>query len=83
MSRCKTLEEYLEEFTEENTQSSRDQELQLRVTDQQARSLGNFFINGLAGFGERRRLERAQRNQVQEAEAREPFAQDDATKFIN
>jgi len=57
MSRCLTLEEYLEEFVDENTQSA-GEEVKLLVTDQQAQTLGLFFINGLAGFVECARLQR-------------------------
>ena len=59
MSRCLTLEEYLQEFVDENTQSANSEEVRLLVTDQQAQTLGYFFINGLAGFVERLRLQRA------------------------
>jgi hypothetical protein len=49
MSRCLTLEKYLEEFVDENTQSDAE-EVKLIVTDQQAQTLGYVLINGLAGF---------------------------------
>ena len=51
MSRCLTLEKYLEEFVDENTQPDAE-EVKLIVTDQQAQTLGYFLINGLAGFVE-------------------------------
>jgi hypothetical protein len=51
MSRCRTLEKYLEEFVDENIQSDAE-ELKLIVTDQQAQTLGYFLVNGLAGFVE-------------------------------
>jgi hypothetical protein len=57
MSRCLTLEEYLEQFVDENTQSA-EEEVKLLVTDQQAQTLGFFFIDGLAGFVESVRLQR-------------------------
>jgi len=57
MSRCLTLEEYLERFVDENTQSV-GEDVTLLVTAQQAQTLGFFFVNGLAGFIERVRLER-------------------------
>ena len=49
MSRCITLEEYLERFVDENTQSA-DEEITLIIPDGQAQTLGLFFINGLAGY---------------------------------
>jgi len=57
MSRCMTLEEYLERFVDENTRSARE-DVTLVVTDEQAQTLGFFLINGLAGFVECVRLER-------------------------
>jgi len=57
MSRCLTLEEYLQEFVDENTQSTVTGEVTLMVTDRQAQTLGFFLINGLAGFVERLRLD--------------------------
>ena len=56
MSRCLTLEKYLEEFVDENTQPDAE-EVNLIVTDQQAQTLGYFLINGLAGFVESTRLQ--------------------------
>ena len=56
MSRCLTLEKYLEEFVDENTQSDAE-DVKLIVTDQQAQTLGYFLINGLAGFVECTRLQ--------------------------
>ena len=49
MRRCTTLEEYLEQFVDENTQSA-DEEITLIIPDGQAQTLGLFFINGLAGY---------------------------------
>ncbi len=49
MSRCMTLEEYLERFVDENTQSA-NEEITLIIPDGQAQTLGLFFINGLAGY---------------------------------
>jgi hypothetical protein len=60
MSRCLTLEEYLQEFVDDNTQSTIGEEVELLITDRQAQTLGFFLINGLAGFIERMRLERSQ-----------------------
>lgn len=56
MNRCLTLEEYLQEFVDENTESL--EEAKLLVTNQQAQTLGFFFIRGLAGFVEYVRLQR-------------------------
>ena len=58
MSRCLTLEEYLQEFVDENTQSACNEELSLLITDRQAQTLGFFLISGLAGFIERMRLDK-------------------------
>ena len=49
MSRCITLEEYLEQFVEENTQTA-DEEISLIIPDSEAQNLGLFFIYGLAGY---------------------------------
>ena len=57
MSRCLTLEDYLERFVDENTQAS-EEEVTILVTAQQAETLGFFLVKGLAGFIERARLER-------------------------
>ena len=57
MSRCLTLEEYLQEFVDENTQPAGTEGITLLVTNQQAQTLGFFLINGLAGFVERMRLD--------------------------
>ena len=57
MNRCLTLEEYLQEFVDDNTDSV--EEANLVVTNQQAQALGFFFIRGLAGFVEYVRLQRA------------------------
>ena len=57
MSRCLTLEEYLQEFVDENTQSAGTEGVTLLVTNQQAQTLGFFLINGLAGLVERMRLD--------------------------
>ena len=67
MSRCLTLEEYLQEFVDDNTQSA-GEEIKLMVTNQQAQTLGFFFINGLAGFVECVRL---QQGSTQEGEPSE------------
>ena len=57
MSRCLTLEEYLQEFVDENTQPAGTEGITLLVTNQQAQTLGFFLINGLAGLVERMRLD--------------------------
>lgn len=49
MSRCISLEEYLERFVEENTQNA-DEEISLLIPDAEAQNLGLFFIYGLAGY---------------------------------
>jgi len=77
MSRCLTLEEYLQEFVDENTQSTVGEEVQLLITDRQAQTLGFFLINGLAGFIERMRLERTQDQFVDDREDSE------VDEFIN
>jgi hypothetical protein len=80
MSRCFTLEEYLEEFVDENTQSDAE-ELKLIVTDQQAQTLGYFLINGLAGFVECTRLQDRSCTGLQSTE---PLgAEGDSDGFIN
>ena len=77
MSRCLTLEKYLEEFVDENTQPDAE-EVKLIVTDQQAQTLGYFLINGLAGFVECTRL------QTRSDTPCEPIGgEDDSDEFIN
>ena len=49
MSRCLSLQEYLEQFVEENTQTV-DEETRLIIPDAEAQNLGLFFIYGLAGY---------------------------------
>jgi hypothetical protein len=49
MSRRFTLEDYLEEFVDEHTESAED-EMKLLVTDAQVRSVGLFFIDGMVGL---------------------------------
>ena len=83
MSRCLTLEEYLQEFVDENTQSAGGEEVRLLVTDQQAQTLGYFFINGLAGFVERTRLQRTDGHDGQMSNTDGELLQDDADEFIN
>ena len=85
MSRCLTLEEYLQEFVDENTQSAGGEEVRLLVTDQQAQTLGYFLINGLAGFVERMRLQRAFAHEGQLSDTDGELLQDDedADGFIN
>ena len=77
MSRCFTLEEYLEEFVDENTQSDAE-EVKLIVTDQQAQTLGYFLINGLAGFVECTRLQGRS-----ETTCESIGGEDDSDEFIN
>lgn len=87
MSRCLTLEEYLERFVDENTQSA-GEDVTLLVTDEQAHTLGLFFINGLAGFVESARLERELPRQSEMSDnegdpENEGADQSDQDKFIN
>jgi hypothetical protein len=80
MSRCFTLEEYLKEFIDANTQSDAE-EVKLIVTDQQAQTLGYFLINGLAGFVE---CTRFQGGSCNERRSTEPLGdEDDSVEFIN
>ena len=58
MSRCLTLEEYLQQFVDDNTEQSVE-DVRLLVTNQQAQELGFFLIQGLAGFVESVRLQRS------------------------
>ncbi len=57
MSRCMTLEEYLERFVDENTQSAQE-DTRLLLSDAQAQTLGLFLMSGLAGYLERVRIDR-------------------------
>ena len=85
MSRCLTLEEYLEQFVEENTQAA-GEEVRLLVTDQQAQTLGLFFINGLAGFVECVRLQRGEGRRASQDEDElqdELNDETDQNEFIN
>ena len=79
MSRCLTLEEYLQEFVDENTQSAGTENTDLLITDEQAQILGFFLLNGLAGFVERMRLDRSNE------ESRDHSIHDDheTDEFIN
>ena len=77
MSRCLTLEKYLEEFVDENTQSDAE-EVKLIVTDQQAQTLGYFLINGLAGFVECTRLKTRSDTPCESI-----GGEDDSDEFIN
>jgi len=85
MSRSLTLEEYLQEFVDENTQSVGGEEVRLLVTDQQAQTLGYFFINGLAGFVERMRLQQdsGHDGQLSDTQVQLPPTFEDADEFIN
>ena len=58
MSRSLTLEEYLQEFVDENTEQSVE-DVRLLVTNQQAQEVGFFLIQGLAGFVETARLQQS------------------------
>lgn len=49
MSRRFTLEEYLEEFVDEHTESA-EEEMRLLVTDAQVHTVGLFFIEGMVGL---------------------------------
>jgi hypothetical protein len=49
MSRRFTLEEYLEGFVDEHTESAED-EMKLLVTDAQVHTVGLFFIEGMVGL---------------------------------
>ena len=84
MCRCLTLEEYLEQFVDENTQSA-NEEVRLLVTDQQAQTLGYFFLNGLAGFVERIRLQRSFDHVCHVSDTNAGVGQDDddVDEFIN
>ena len=84
MSRCLTLEEYLQEFVDDNTQPGAE-DVRLVVTDQQAQTLGYFLINGLAGFVECVRLQRGSGLEVEQSETQGGLPQDDehAEEFIN
>ena len=58
MSRRFTLDDYLEEFVDEHTESAED-EMRLLVTDAEVRSVGLFFIDGMVGLIKCLRSERA------------------------
>ena len=49
MSRRFTLDEYLEGFVDEHTESAED-EMKLLVTDAQVHSVGLYFIEGMVGL---------------------------------
>ena len=49
MSRRFTLEEYLEEFVDEHTESA-EAEMKLLVTDAQVHTVGLYFIEGMVGL---------------------------------
>lgn len=85
MSRSLTLEKYLQEFIDENTQSAGTEEVRLFVSDRQAQTLGFFLINGLAGFVERMRLDRMSEHEGQIPPTQDEWSQhdDDAEEFIN
>jgi len=84
MSRCISLEEYLEQFVEENTQTA-DEEITLIIPDAEAQSLGLFFIYGLAGYIESVRTWRETRGLGSEAneDNEASDAQSEPKEFIN
>jgi hypothetical protein len=49
MSRRFTLEEYLEAFVDEHTESA-EEDMKLLVTDAQVHTVGLFFIEGMVGL---------------------------------
>lgn len=49
MSRRFTLEEYLEGFVDEHTESA-DEEMKLLITDTQVHTVGLYFIEGMVGL---------------------------------
>ena len=49
MSRRFTLEEYLEEFVDEHTESA-EEDMKLLVTDAQVHTVGLYFIEGIVGL---------------------------------
>ena len=86
MSRRFTLEDYLEEFVDEHTESAED-EMRLLVTDAQVRSVGLFFIDGMVGLIKCLRSERGtQLSQGTQGEQKDEIT-DEVTKdrddFIN
>ena len=84
MSRCLTLEEYLQEFVDENTQPAGTEEVTLLVTNRQAQTLGFFLINGLAGFVERIRLDSRSEDNDQITTTHDDIQQDEKSEeFIN
>lgn len=84
MSRCLTLEEYLQEFVDQNTEQSVE-DLKLLVTNQQAQELGFFLIQGLAGFVECARLKRPQMadEALREEQNETESETDELEEFIN
>jgi hypothetical protein len=84
MSRCISLEEYLEQFVEENTQTA-EEEITLIIPDAEAQTLGLFFIYGLAGYIESVRTWREANRFVSEANDDDPVsdAQRKPKEFIN
>ena len=82
MSRCISLEEYLEEFVEENSQTA-DEEISLIIPDAEAQNLGLFFIYGLAGYIESVRAWR-EANAIDSAANDDlPDSRDERKEFIN
>jgi hypothetical protein len=84
MSRCLTLEEYLQDFVDENKETAGD-DTRLLVTNQQAQMLGFFFIHGLTGFIESVRLQRShiELEETLSGESEERDDPDACNEFIN
>ena len=84
MSRCISLEEYLEQFVEENTQTA-DEEVSLIIPNDEAQTLGLFFIYGLAGYIESVRAWRETNGLDGEADEEDDLseAQREPKEFIN
>lgn len=57
MSRRFTLDEYLEGFVDEHTESA-EEEMKLLITDAQVQTVGLFFIEGMVGLIQCLRSER-------------------------
>ena len=84
MRRCLTLEDYLQDFVDENTEATAD-DTKLLVTNQQAQMLGFFFIQGLTGFIESVRLQRSHDEEEQRLreDSDELNDSDASSEFIN
>jgi hypothetical protein len=85
MSRSMTLEEYLERFVDENTQSAQESTT-LLLSDAQAQTLGLFLMSGLAGYLERIRIDRGESQMSATTESDQdgrPLDESDQEDFIN